>query len=251
MIFTQLIVEDAAKDQNISQSSQSLGRIPPPTFSLQIPTTDICKSSSVRSSATCLSIPHESMSSHFPQASKFLSWKAKFTYETWAPVQANPGTWAEGSQLNWHGFALVLFPDLQLTLHKREVSVTQFADRLPRGHDLSMFLVPSSADVLDPVWNAHTRNPGKQQSFHKSGSDLVVRQEPSVRRHHLSNATFITNHRNLQVRVLRETLVWGVLFDNPRQASRNVVPQRAPAMLGPCQGRLFLFLEENLLTLKA
>lgn len=73
-------------------------------------------------------------------------------------------------------------------LHKREISVTQFADHLPRGHDLSVFLVPSSADVLDPVWNAHARNPGKQQPFHKSGSDLVVRWEPSVRRHHPSQS---------------------------------------------------------------
>lgn len=73
-------------------------------------------------------------------------------------------------------------------LHKREISVTQFADRSPRGHDLSVFLVPSSADVLDPVWNAHARNPGKQQPFHKSSSDLVVRWEPSVRRHHPSQS---------------------------------------------------------------
>lgn len=96
----------------------------------------------------------------------------------------NPGKWAEVSRFHSHG----LFPDLQLMLHKREISVTQFADRLPRGHDLSVFLVPSSADVLDPVWNAHARNPGKQQLFHKSSSDLVVRWEPSVRRHHPSQS---------------------------------------------------------------
>lgn len=82
----------------------------------------------------------------------------------------------------------MLFPDLQLMLHKREVSVTQFADRLPKGHDLSMSLVPSSADVLDLVWNAHARKPGKEQLFHKSGSDLVVRWKPSVRRHHPSQS---------------------------------------------------------------
>lgn len=96
----------------------------------------------------------------------------------------NPGKWAKESRLHWHGLASVLLPDLHLMLHKREVSVTQFADHLPRGHALSVLLVPSSPDVLDRVWNAHARNPGKQQSLHKSCSDLVVRWEPSVRRHH-------------------------------------------------------------------
>jgi len=99
----------------------------------------------------------------------------------------NPEKWAKENRLCGHRLASVLLPDLQLMLHKkREISVTQFADRLPRGHALSMWLVPSSPDVLDPYWNAHARNPGKQQPFHKRRSDLVVRWEPSVRRHHPS-----------------------------------------------------------------
>lgn len=72
----------------------------------------------------------------------------------------NPGKRVEGWRLHSQGLASVLLPDLQLMLHKRAISVTQFADHLPRGHDLSVLSVPSSPDVLDPVWNTHARNPG-------------------------------------------------------------------------------------------
>lgn len=146
----------------------------------------------------------------------------------------------------------MLFPDLQLMLHKREISVTQFADCLPRGHDLSVSLVPSSADVLDPVWNAHTRNPGKQQPFHKSTSDLVVRWEPSVRRHHPSQGHLLTCHKGLQVRDLGETLERRGSLWQAKASFRECGPMESTCNAGMlARANLFLSLEGSLLTLMA
>lgn len=105
MIFGQSTMEDAMKDQSIPQFSKSLVRNPHPTFSLQIPTTGICKGSWVRSSATCLSIPRESMTTLLPHAFKFLSWKAKFIYEIRLRYKPNPEKWAEVSRFHSHGLA--------------------------------------------------------------------------------------------------------------------------------------------------
>lgn len=214
----------------------------------------MCKGSQVGSPAICLSIPHEPMTILFPHTSKFLSWKAKFTCETWAPGKPNPGKRAEGRQSPGHGFAQVLFPDLQLMLHKRAIPVIHFAcaDHLPRGHDLSVFLVPSSADVPDPVWNAHARNPGKQQPVRHSGSDLVVRWEPSAR-HHPSPRRPSLSHRGLRVRDLGETLVWrGALWQVEASFWECTWSHREHLeCLGPCQGKLASLWRKELLTLPA
>lgn len=105
MIFDQSTIEDARKDRSIPQVSQSLGRNPHPTFSLRIPTTGIWKDSWVRSSVTCLSISHESMTTLLPHAFKFLRCKAKFICEIRLWYKPNPGNWAEVSQSHSHGLA--------------------------------------------------------------------------------------------------------------------------------------------------
>lgn len=146
----------------------------------------------------------------------------------------------KSTPLTWACLSAVSRPTANV--HKREISVTQSADCLPRGHDLSVFLVPSSADVLDPVWNAHARNPGKQQPFHKRSSDLVVRWEPSVRRHHPSQSHPSYCHSACRSEILGRPLNGGVSFDKPRYASGNVVPQKAPAVLGCMPGQTGFFL---------
>lgn len=121
----------------------------------------------------------------------------------------------EEDSLHLHRLAWVLLPYPQLMLHEKAILVTQFADHLPRGHDLSALLGPSSPDVLDPVWNTHARNPGKQQPFQKGNSDLVVRWEPSIGRHLPSQGTFLTSHRGLKVRFLGDTLLqWDYLWQS-------------------------------------
>lgn len=112
MTCTQFTAKDAMKDWDIPQVSESLGRSPCPTFSLQIPNTDICKGSRVGSSATCFSIPHESMNILFPHTFKFLSWKTKFTYETWALVQTQPREMGGGKStpLTWVRLSAVSRP---------------------------------------------------------------------------------------------------------------------------------------------
>lgn len=133
-----------------------------------------------------------------------------------------------------HGLASVLCPDLQLMLQKREISVTQFADCLPRGHDLSLILVPSSPDVLDSVWNVHARNPGKWQPFHKGSSDLVVRWEPSGRSHLLSS------------RGSAGQSSWGnpsMMGSSQTSLGKDTCGStRAPAMFRPLPGQICFFL---------
>lgn len=123
--------------------------------------------------------------SFLPRALKHFHWKAMFTEETWVLVLTQHRAMG-GGRLHSHRLAQVSL-QTQLMLWKA-VLVTPCAGHLPRGHDLSVWLGPSFPDVLDPVWNTHARNPGKQQPFQKSNSNLVVRWEPSVGSHHPSQS---------------------------------------------------------------
>lgn len=107
-----------------------------------------------------------------------------------SPTQGNRRTEVDSMDVGWpwHCFQTLS----SCCMKERLISVTPFADHLPRGHDLSVFLVPSSPDVLDPFWNAHARNPGKRQPFHKSDSDLVIRWETSARRYHYPSQSHLS-----------------------------------------------------------
>ena len=143
----------------------------------------------------------------------------------------------------------MVLPDLRLMLPGTEISVIWFANCLPRGYALSAGLVPSSPDVLDPVWNAHAKNPGKQQALHKSNADLVVRWEPSVRWYHPSHQP---QGKGPKPGVLGETLPqWGSL----RQAKASFCDygptENTCNVWTLARANLFLSLERNLLTLTA
>lgn len=165
----------------------------------------------------------------------------------------NPGKWENERRLHWHGLVSVVLPDLPLTLHmtlhKTETSVICFANRLPRGYALSTVLVPSSPDVLDPVWNAHAKNPGKQRALHKSSSDLVVRWEPSVRWHHPSHQP---QGKWPKPGVLGETLSqWGSLQQAKTSFCDCGPTENTCSVWTLARANLFLSLERNLLTLTA
>ena len=161
----------------------------------------------------------------------------------------NPGKWTNESRRHWHGLISEVLPDLRLMLHKTEISVIQFANRLPRGYALSAVLVPSSPDVLDPVWNAHAKNPGKQRALHKSSSDLVVRWEPSVRWYHPSHQS---QGKGPKPGVLGETLPqWGSLRWAKASFCDYGPTENTCNIWTLARANLFLSLERNLLTLTA
>lgn len=140
----------------------------------------------------------------------------------------------------------MVLPDLRLMLHKTEISVIWFANRLPRGYALSAVLVPSSPDVLDPVWNAHAKNPGKQRALHKSSGLFIkaVLTWWSDGSHLLDGITLLTSHkaRGQSLEFLGRPFPSGVLSDKPRQVSVTMVPQRTPATSGPSPGQTCFFL---------
>lgn len=168
----------------------------------------------------------------FPHAFKFLGWEAMFP-RPWGPAQVHPGTRMERSWLwTWACLSAVSWPTANAS--EKEISVTQFADCLPRGHDLSLILVPSSPDVLDSVWNVHARNPGKWQPFHKGSSDLVVRWEPSGRSHLLSSHGSAGQSS------------WGnpsMMGSSQTSLGKDTCGStRAPAMFRPLPGQICFFL---------
>lgn len=128
-----------------------------------------------------------------------------------------------------------------------EISVIWFANCLPRGYALSAGLVPSSPDVLDPVWNAHAKTL-ESRLFIKAM--LTWWSDGS---HLLDGITLLTSHkaRGQSLEFSGETLPQWVLSDKPRQVSATMVPQRTPATSGPSPGQTCFFLERNLLTLTA
>lgn len=100
MIFIQSTVEDATEDQSIPQDSQSLGSSPHPTFAPRIPTTDICKGSSIGPSTTCLSFPHESMPILLLTLFNSLVGKQSSHMKLGLHYKPNPGKWVEGSRFH-------------------------------------------------------------------------------------------------------------------------------------------------------
>ena len=155
----------------------------------------------------------------------------------------NPGKWENERRLHRHGLVSVVLPDLPLTLHmtlhKTETSVICFANRLPRGYALSTVLVPSSPDVLDPVWNAHAKTLESSGLFIKA-----VLTWWSDGSHLLDGTTLLTSHkaRGQSLEFLGRLFHSGVLSNKPRLVSVTVVPQRAPAVSGPSPGQTCFFL---------
>lgn len=148
MIFNQLW-KMLWRIETLQWSLYLLGEARTPTCAFLIPTTDTVRAQGwvfCHLSQNSLQIYHHSLS----QAFKFHPWTQHSHMRLGLWYKPSPGKWVERRRLHLHRLALVLLPDLQLMLHKRVISMTQFADRLPRGHDLSELLAPSSPDVLDP-----------------------------------------------------------------------------------------------------
>lgn len=80
-----------------------------------------------------------------------------------SPTQGNRRTEVDSMDMGWpwHCFQTLS----SCCMKERFISVTPFADHLPRGHDLSVFLVPSSPDVLDPFLECTCQKPWKATAF--------------------------------------------------------------------------------------